>query len=85
MLCKHQKFKDTNQYSGQYVVVYNCFIIKEKCVAGLIAQLVLVRQSWVRVMVRQFQSGFRSGFSTDTCLIHVTDCIKFEMDNGSIA
>jgi hypothetical protein len=42
-------------------------------------------KAWVRVMVRQFQSGFRSGFSTDTCLIYLTDCIKFEMEKGSIA
>jgi hypothetical protein len=59
-------------------------LLKKKCVAGRIAQLVFWK-SWVRVMVRQFQSGFRSGFSTDTCLIHLTDCIKFEMDKGSIA
>jgi hypothetical protein len=25
-----------------------------------------------------------SVFSTDTCLIHLTDCIKFEIDKGSI-
>ena len=30
----------------------------------------------------EFQSGFRSIFSTDTCLIHLTDCIRFEMDKG---
>ena len=32
----------------------------------------------------KFQSGFRGGFSTDTCLIHLTDFIKFEMDNGHL-
>ena len=29
------------------------------------------------------QSGFRSGFSTDTCLIHLTDLIRNEMDKGN--
>ena len=32
----------------------------------------------------EFQSGFRSIFSTDTCLIHLTDCIRFEMDKGNM-
>ena len=30
-----------------------------------------------------FQSGFRSSYSTDTCLIHLTDYIKKECDNGN--
>ena len=30
-----------------------------------------------------FQSGFRSSYSTDTCLIHLTDYIKQECDNGN--
>ena len=29
-----------------------------------------------------FQSGFRSSFSTDTCLTHLTDQIRFQMDRG---
>ena len=29
-----------------------------------------------------FQSGFRSRYSTDTCLTHLTDFIKFQMDQG---
>ena len=28
------------------------------------------------------QSGLRSRFSTDTCLIHLTDYLKFQMDKG---
>ena len=32
----------------------------------------------------KFQSGFRGSFSTDTCLIHLTDFIKFEMDKGHL-
>ena len=27
-----------------------------------------------------FQSGLRSSFSTDTCLTHLTDQIRFQMD-----
>ena len=29
-----------------------------------------------------FQSGFRSSFSTHTCLTHLTDQIRFRMDRG---
>jgi hypothetical protein len=29
------------------------------------------------------QSGFRRKYSTDTCLLHLTDFIKFEMDKGN--
>ena len=29
-----------------------------------------------------FQSGFRSSFSTDTCLTHLTNQIRFQMDRG---
>ena len=29
-----------------------------------------------------FQSGFRSKFSTETCLTHLTDLIRFNMDKG---
>ena len=30
----------------------------------------------------KFQSGFRSRYSTDTCLTHLTDVIKFQIDQG---
>ena len=33
-------------------------------------------------LLSKFQSGFRSRFSTDMCLIHLTDFIKFQMDKG---
>ena len=33
-------------------------------------------------LIYSFQSGFRSSFSTDTCLTHVTDQIRFRMDRG---
>ena len=33
----------------------------------------------------KFQSGFRSRYSTDTCLTHITDVIKFQMDQGHFA
>ncbi|MCU7801520.1 MAG: reverse transcriptase family protein [gamma proteobacterium symbiont of Lucinoma myriamae] len=33
-------------------------------------------------LLYKFQSGFRTRFSTDTCLIHLTDFIKFQMDKG---
>ena len=35
-------------------------------------------------LLYKFQSGFRSKFSTDTCLIHLTDFIRKEMDKGHI-
>ena len=33
-------------------------------------------------LLHKFQSGFRSRYSTDTCLTHLTDFIKFQMDRG---
>ena len=33
-------------------------------------------------LLYNFQSGFRSNFSTDTCLIHLTDHIKQEISSG---
>ena len=32
------------------------------------------------LLLYRFQPGFRSRYSTDTCLIHLTDFIKFQMD-----
>ena len=34
-------------------------------------------------LLYEFQSGFRSAFSTDTCLIHLTDHIRSESDRGN--
>ena len=34
-------------------------------------------------LLYKFQSDFRSSYSTDTCLIHLTDYIKHECDNGN--
>lgn len=31
-----------------------------------------------------FQSGFRESFSTDSCLLHLTDIIRMEMDKGNL-
>ena len=36
-------------------------------------------------LLYKFQSGFRGRFSTDTCFIHLTDFIKFEMDKGHLS
>ena len=33
-------------------------------------------------LLYKFQSGFRSRYSTDTCLTHLTDFIKFQKDQG---
>lgn len=37
-----------------------------------------------RKLLYNLQSGFRPRFSTDTCLIHLTDFIKFQMDKGNV-
>ena len=34
-------------------------------------------------LMYEFQSGFRQSFSTNTCLIHLTDYIKFQSDKGN--
>ena len=34
-------------------------------------------------LLYEFQSSFRSSYSTDTCLIHLTDYIKLENDKGN--
>jgi len=34
-------------------------------------------------LLYEFQSGFRNSFSTDTCLIHLTDHIRKEFDKGN--
>ena len=34
-------------------------------------------------LLYEYQSGFRSAFSTDTCLVHLTDYIKQEQDKGN--
>ena len=33
-------------------------------------------------LLYKFQPSFKSRFSTDTCLIHLTDFIKFQIDKG---
>ena len=33
-------------------------------------------------LLYKIQTGFRSRYSTDTCLTHLTDFIKFQMDQG---
>ena len=35
-------------------------------------------------LLYNFQSGFRKGYSTDTCLIHLSDFIRFSMDQGQM-
>ena len=35
-------------------------------------------------LLYNFQSGVRTGFSTDTCLIHLSDFIRFQMDSGNL-
>lgn len=35
-------------------------------------------------LLYEYQSGFRRGFSTDTCLIHLSDYIRFQMDKGHL-
>lgn len=34
-------------------------------------------------LIYQYQSGFRSGYSTDTCLIYLTDYIRSQLDKGN--
>ena len=38
--------------------------------------------SILTIVSKILESGFRSSFSTDTCLTHLTDQIRFQMDRG---
>jgi hypothetical protein len=35
-------------------------------------------------LLYSYQSGFRRGYSTDTCLTHISDYIRFKMDEGKM-
>ena len=35
-----------------------------------------------RDLLCKYQSGFRTSFSTDSCLVHLTDYIRLQMDRG---
>ena len=44
--------------------------------------MIKLNHTLIKKLLYQFQSGFRNRYSTDTCLIHLTDVIKFHMDKG---
>ena len=52
--------------------------ILEKCVFTQLNNYLNEKQ-----IMYHFQSGFRPGFSTETCLIHLTDYIRSEISNGN--
>ncbi len=35
-------------------------------------------------LIYDFQSGFRRSYSTDTCILFLTDCIRKELDGGHL-
>ena len=57
------------------------------CIISKILQRVVYNQveSYLQshTLLYEFQSGFRSAFSTDTCLIHLPDHIRSESDHGN--
>ena len=59
------------RYKGQH---YNCYPVYEQLETYLDEKKLLCK----------FQSRFRGCFSTDTCLIHLTDFIKFQIDKGHL-
>ena len=36
-----------------------------------------------KILLYDYQSGFRNSYSTDSCLTHLTDQIRFDMDKGN--
>ena len=46
--------------------------------------MINLKNIWLNSLLYDFQSGFRHGFSTDTCLIYLTDYIRFQMDKGHL-
>ena len=66
---------------GNYrpVSILSCMSkIMEKCVYIQIEKYLDEKQ-----LLYQYQSGFRPGFSTETCLIYLTDYIKTEISKGN--
>lgn len=52
--------------------------VVEKVVHNQLSEYLILQN-----LLYQFQPGFRSAFSTDTCLIHQADHVKNECDQGS--
>ena len=53
--------------------------IMEKAIYDQLEQHLVKKQ-----LLYDFQSGFRHGFSTDTCLVNLTDFIRLQMDKGHL-
>jgi hypothetical protein len=67
---------DPNNYRP--VSILNCLSkILERAVHGQLVQYLGKHK-----VLYEFQSGFRSKYSTDTCLIHLTDFIRRELSRG---
>ena len=67
---------DISNYRPISVLTRSSHIL-EKCV------LVQIQKHLVNYnAIYEFQSGFRAGFSTETCLIHMTDYIRSHISNG---
>ena len=75
-LYKKKSKLDVSNYRP--VSVLNCVSkILEKCIYVQIDNYLTHKG-----LIYQYQSGFRSGFSTETCLIYLTDFIRSQVSEG---
>lgn len=74
--------KNDKTCAGNYRPV-SIFSIISKILGGVVYNQV---ESYFRnnKLLYKVQLGFRSGFSTDTCLIHLTDFIRMDMGKGHV-
>ena len=75
----HKKKSKTNV--DNYIPIAVLSIISklfEKIVFNLLNDFVMKHK-----LLYEFKSGLRSPYSTDTCVIHLTDYIKHECDKGN--
>lgn len=76
-------FKKNDKTSVGNTFLYLSYVLYQKSLKRVVYDQVSTYLSDDKLLY-EFQSGLRSGFSIDTCLIHLTDFIRTETDKGNI-
>ncbi len=75
----HKKNSKLDVGNYRPVSVLNCLSkILEKCVYVQVEEYLSNKN-----LIYPYQSGFRSGYSTETCLIYLSDFVKFQLSQGN--